>query len=410
MNQPTTPSEQATAVFTSVFGRTPEIVATAPGRVNLIGEHTDYNDGFVLPVAINFHTAAAASARDDRIIEVVAHDEQDQRVQFSLDALPVLDTAAPWSNYIRGVVGELLKHGFTLCGANLVISGNVPMGAGLSSSASLEMAVIAALARLSKEPIEANTAALLGQAAENNFVGCNCGIMDQLISAAGRPGHALMLDCRSLQMQTIKLPAELSILVIDSKVQRQLVDGEYNERRRQCEEAARHYGVSALRDLTLDQLINGRSDLDGTTYRRARHVVTENQRTLAMANALQQNQLPEIARLMAESHNSMRDDFTITIPEIDHLVDIVKAVIGNRGGVRMTGGGFGGCVVALLPNELVTPVLTSVESNYRQVAKQPAVAFVCQSSGGAFNTETFDNNTFNQGSIHGDTNHGGSDP
>ena len=410
MNQPTTPSKQAISVFKSIFGRTPEIVATAPGRVNLIGEHTDYNDGFVLPVAINFHTAAAAAARDDRIIEVVAHDEQDQRVQFSLDVPPVLDTAAPWSNYVRGVVGELLKHGFTLCGANLVISGNVPTSAGLSSSASLEMAVIAALTRLSKEYIEANTAALLGQAAENNFVGCNCGIMDQLISAAGRPGHALMLDCRSLQTQTIKLPAELSILVIDSKVQRQLVDGEYNERRRQCEEAARHYGVSALRDLTLDQLINGRSDLDDTTYRRARHVVTENQRTLAMANALQQNQMPEIARLMAESHNSMRDDFSITIVEIDHLVDIVKAVIGNRGGVRMTGGGFGGCVVALLPNELVTPVLTSVEANYRQVAKQPAVAFVCQSSGGAFNTETFYNNNFNQGSIHGETNHGGSDP
>ena len=379
-----TPQEAANACFLEHFSSRPTHTAKAPGRVNLIGEHTDYNDGFVFPVAINFHTCVASSSRSDREINVVALDEGAQQVQFSIDKPPTLDTEAPWSNYVRGVVSELRAADYTLVGANLAISGNVPLGAGLSSSAALEMALISALTQLSGESIEAAEAAMIGQAAENNFVGCQCGIMDQMISAAGLPKHAMLLDCRDLSLTPALLPENLNIVVINSNQRRALVDGEYNLRRGQCEEAAAHFGVSALRDVTLEDLSNNPSGLDPIAFCRARHVISENQRTRDMHRALGRNDVKAISTLMAESHASMRDDFEITTPEIDALVEIVQAVVGNQGGVRMTGGGFGGCVVALVPKELVDETLQAVDSQYPAISGYAATAFVCEAASGAF--------------------------
>ncbi|MFK7913147.1 MAG: galactokinase [Pseudomonadales bacterium] len=384
MNTASAPSTTATAAFKESFGRDPALLATAPGRVNLIGEHTDYNDGFVFPAAINYHTAIAAAPRPDQTIAVVACDQNQARVEFSLGETAKFDSAQPWSNYVRGVVQQLQRAGYRLCGADLAISGNVPLGAGLSSSAALEIATIAALTRLSKEPIEAATAARIGQQAENEFVGVPCGIMDQLISAAGRTDHALLIDCRSLQQTPVPLPAGYELLIINSNVRHALVDGQYRARREQCETAAAHFGVAALRDVTLAQLQSAQAELPPLVYQRARHVITENQRTLELVAALQAGETSSISQLMAGSHQSMRDDFEITVPEIDALVEIVSAVTGQHGGVRMTGGGFGGSVVALLPTTLTAAVQQQVNARYPDIAGREASMFVCQPSSGAF--------------------------
>jgi len=366
------------------FQSDPELITAAPGRVNLIGEHTDYNDGFVLPVAINYHTAVAISRRDDRNIVANALDEGTQ-TQFDLDADIAFDVATPWSNYLRGVVVELLRNGYRLSGANITISGNVPMGAGLSSSAALEISLIRALTQLSGEAITGIEAARFGQAAENNFVGCNCGIMDQLISAEGLENHALLIDCRSLDTQPVPLPADSALLIINSNVQRKLVDGEYNLRRQQCEQVARHFAVAALRDVGLEQLAAATAVLTEVQLRRARHVITENDRTQQTAQALRDGDLVRIGKLMADSHESMRADFEITVPEIDCLVDIVKSVIGPSGGVRMTGGGFGGCVLVLVPQSLVADVASAVTNQYPQQTGLQPTLFECSVVSGAFN-------------------------
>ena len=251
-------------------------------------------------------------------------------------------------------------------------------------SAALEISLIAALTGLSHEHISAADAARIGQAAENNFVGCQCGIMDQMISAAGSADHALLLDCRDLTMTPTPLPQHLAIVVINSNLQRALVDGEYNTRREQCEAAAAHFNVSALRDLSLNQLLEQQHKLDPLVFRRARHVVTENKRTLDMRTALTAGDMAGVSKLMADSHLSMRNDFEITTPEIDGLVEIVDEVIGTQGGVRMTGGGFGGCCVALMPKDLVPGALAAVEERYPTIANRDAQAFVCEATNGAF--------------------------
>jgi galactokinase len=230
--------------------------------------------------------------------------------------------------------------------------------------------------------LERTDIALLAQQAENQFVGCQCGIMDQLISARGQAGHALLIDCRSLQAQPVPLPAGLAVLIVHSQVKRGLVDSAYNERRRQCEAAARHYGVAALRDVNLARLEAGAAGLDPLVLRRARHIVTENQRTLDAAQALAAGDLQGLGLLMAQSHASMRDDFQITVPAVDQLVEIVQAALAGEGGARMTGGGFGGCVVALLPAARVDAVCTAIEAQYRSPAGDAARVWVCQACDG----------------------------
>lgn len=381
-----TPDVRAAQAHEKHFSKAAERIFKAPGRVNIIGEHTDYNDGFVLPAALNYFTAIAASKREDRVIVAIALDEKGSRVKFSLDEPVTRDADAPWSNYLRGVVIELLGAGYQLCGANIVIAGNVPLGAGLSSSAALEIVSAAALTGLSDEAISGVQAALFGQAAENNFCGCSCGVMDQLASALCEPQKAMLLDCRSLQAHMVDLPAELSLVIINSNVKRGLVDSEYNIRRQQCETAASYFGVDALRDLSLEQLVANKAQIDILPYKRAYHVITENRRTLDAADALSRGDITALSKLMVESHESMRDDFEITVPEIDILVDIINQTLKGRGAARMTGGGFGGCVVALVPRELENSVIQSVNEQYfSNTGLQPEI-HICQAAGGAFAT------------------------
>lgn len=371
-----------TDLFSAKFQQLPSVSVNAPGRVNLIGEHTDYNDGFVLPAAINYHTWIAASARADRQLHVVAHNFSDQTVSFDLDEVMQPDPAMPWSNYVRGVVQELRNKNYQLCGGNLYIAGNVPAGAGLSSSASLEMALIRALTDLSGEPVEPTAAALMGQAAENNFVGCNCGIMDQLISARGETSCALLIDCRDLSARSVSIPTDWEILIVHSGVKRGLVESEYNQRRAQCEAAAQHFGQSSLRDVSLEQLLAAEGQLDAALFKRARHVLTENIRTLKAAEALTLGDMPTLAQAMAESHTSMRDDFNITTPEIDTLVEILVNAGQGQAGARMTGGGFGGCVVAIAPKSVIPQLMTAVERDYQaQTGCEPSLIPAVASAG-----------------------------
>ena len=351
--------------FEEHFGTAPATIVKAPGRVNLIGEHTDYNDGFVLPVAINYHTYIALSPRDDRQLHVTAKDFDSELAIIDLDQPMQKDHAIEWSNYVRGVVQEMLKNGFKLAGGNLLISGNVPAGAGLSSSASLEMALVRALTELSSESIDPTQAALIGQAAENNFVGCNCGIMDQLISARGQESSALLIDCENLATRTVSIPADWELLIVHSGVKRGLVDSEYNQRRQQCEAAAAYFDQKTLRGVTLAELIDAEPHLDSLSFRRARHVLTENARTLLAVDALAAGDLKSLVTLMTESHASMRDDFNITTDSIDILVEILTEAGAGQAGVRMTGGGFGGCVVAIAPATLIPTLISAVEKNYQ---------------------------------------------
>ena len=369
--------------FEQHLGCAPTAWAQAPGRVNLIGEHTDYNDGFVLPCAIDYHTLVAARPRSDRQVRVLACDMAEALDTFSLDEAIEPRPDALWANYVRGVVKLLQDAGHRLSGMDLAIAGNVPQGAGLSSSASLEVAVGQTFKQLCVPGLPATALAQLAQRAENEFVGCNCGIMDQLISACGQAGHALLIDCRTLQAQAVPLPDTVAVMIIHSRVRRGLVDSEYNTRRTQCEAAARHYGVRALRDLDLARLHAQAGNLDPTTLRRARHVVTENQRTLHAAQALQAGDLVRLGELMAQSHTSMRVDFEITLPAIDQLVALTQAAIGPVGGARMTGGGFGGCVVAVLPQTQVAAVRTAIDTQYRSPDGAPAHIYVCLASPGA---------------------------
>ncbi|MDY0973521.1 galactokinase [Massilia sp. CFBP9012] len=378
---------RAADVFLAAFGQPATIRVQAPGRVNLIGEHTDYNGGLVLPCAIGYRTVIVARPRTDRRMRVVAADYDDAIDEYALD-VPIARLAAPmWANYVRGVVHELLQRepgGQAMHGMDMVIAGDVPQGAGLSSSASLSVAVCTLFSALPDYPgLGPIEAALVAQRAENDFVGCKCGNMDQISSACGVQDHALLIDCRSLEVNPVPIPAGAAIMIVESHITRGLVDSAYNTRRAQCEEAARHFGVPALRDVDLARLAEKSGGLDPVVLRRARHVVSENERVVAAAEALAAGDLERMGELMAASHASMRDDFEITVPAIDRLVDIVKGAIGAAGGVRMTGGGFGGCVVALVPEDLVEPARQALARDYRAPNGAQATVHVCRAAAGA---------------------------
>lgn len=352
---------RVTTAFEKHFGTNAAHVVRAPGRVNLIGEHTDYNDGFVLPCAIGPSTMVAIGDRSDGQVHIVATDFGDATDMFDLK--DIRSSEQGWANYVRGMVDAVQKAGFQLQGANLAIAGNIPKGAGLSSSASLEVAVGQAMLALCGTDIDRTRLAQIAQAAECDFVGTKCGIMDQLISAQGKAGHALLIDCRSLGLTDAPVPADLAIMIVHSGVTRGLVEGHYNERRRQCEAAAKAMGVAALRDADMDML--NAAGLDPVTHNRARHVIGENRRTVEAAAALERGDLQRLGILMAENHQSMRDDFEITVPAIDRLVDVLQNAIGTEGGARMTGGGFGGACVALMPVSRVSDVRAAVERGYQ---------------------------------------------
>ncbi|MDX1736424.1 MAG: galactokinase [Halioglobus sp.] len=368
--------------FTRHYGASPAHVAKAPGRVNLIGEHTDYNDGLVMPCALEFHTLVAITPRSDRVVNTLAVDWQGETDSFSLDGEIAFHSTQAWSNYIRGVANEMRSRGHSLSGCDVAISGNVPQGAGLSSSAALEVALVQALAHISNLELSPVEIAAIGRAAENNFVGCACGIMDQLIAVAGREGYALAIDCRSLELAPLLIPEQLSLLLVNSSVRRGLVDSEYNLRRAQCEQAAAFFGCASLRDVSLQALEHDCDGLDPVAAKRARHVLQENERVLAMQAAFRTQDVAAISRLMAASHASMRELFEITTPEIDLLVDTIAAVTGSRGGVRMTGGGFGGCVVALLPDAMVDEVIAAVARVYNKKTGLQEAIYYSRPAGG----------------------------
>ncbi|OOF59661.1 galactokinase [Rodentibacter myodis] len=378
------PIQQAQQIFKQKFNTTPTLTVYAPGRVNIIGEHTDYNDGFVMPCAINFGTAVVGTKRDDSIWNVYAAD-LDDRDEFSLDE-PIEKSPHKWANYVRGVVKFIQER----CpdfkqGANLVISGNVPLSSGLSSSASLEVSVGKFCQQLGHLPLSHTDIALNGQKAENQFVGANCGNMDQLISALGQENHMLMIDCRTLETKPTPVPNDIEVIIVNSNVPHDLVTGEYNIRRQQCERAAAFFGVKALRDVSVAQFKEKEVELtalDPFVAKRARHIITENQRVLDAVQALKHNDLTRLGELMAQSHDSMRDDFEITVPQVDYLVELAQLAIGKSGGARMTGGGFGGCIVALAPHSKVEAVRKIIADNYEKTTGLKETFYVCTASQG----------------------------
>lgn len=374
-------ADNALAAYRKAFGAEPKMLVRAPGRVNLIGEHTDYNDGFVLPCAIDFETMVAIGDTDDGALYAVSANYGDAVDRFDLTG-GYAASDHPWANYVRAVAQVLVEDGLALSGARLAIAGDVPLGSGLSSSASLEVAVGYALAQLAGQDIDPDRLALLMQKAENIYVGCQCGIMDQLISTRGIAGNALLIDCRSLHCRPVPMPVGAALIIAHSGVRHAHADGEYNLRRLQCGAAVAHYSVAALRDLDFAALESGKAGLDDTAYRRARHVVTENERTVRAAAALADGDLAQMGTLMRESHASMRDDYQITVPAIDQLADIMNRAIGTDGGARMTGGGFGGCVIGLVSEARVGDVVGAIRNEYPIANAAENGIYVCKASAG----------------------------
>lgn len=364
--------------FLHQFGRQPTVISEAPGRVNLIGEHTDYNDGLVLPLAIDRSVAVAAAEGGDTVRAYSADFEA--RDEWRIDA-PRRTGRTEWRDYLRGVAWALLDAGHRLCGGELVIAGDVPQEAGLSSSAALEVAVAGALLALSRIQIEPRALALLCQKAENQFVGVQCGIMDQLAAACGREGHALLIDCRSLEVEHVPLVPGVVIIVVNSGVNRRLEDTAYNRRREECAEAARMLEMASLREAGEATLEEFRDRLPETLFRRARHVVTENARVLAAAESLRSGDTRACGRVMFESHVSLRNDFEVSTPELDLLVEFASCTEGALG-ARLTGAGFGGCTVNLVTEGAEERFRAEVAERYSRETGLVTEMQVCKAVGG----------------------------
>jgi galactokinase len=372
--------ERVAGAFRARYGRTPPLVVRAPGRVNLIGEHTDYNDGFVLPMAIDRAVWIAFEPRADRTVAVHSLDMGEAAVA-SLDALRRDERG--WFAYVQGVAWALAEGaGHRLAGWQGVVAGDVPIGAGLSSSAALEMATARAFAAASGLDWDPIAMARVGQRAENGWVGVQCGIMDQLAAAAGVAGHALLIDCRSLALQAVPLPPGTAVLVLDTGTRRGLAYSAYNERRAQCHAAARYFGVPALRDVSLERFRERAGGLAPDIARRARHVIGENLRTVRAAEAMRRGDAAGLGAAMNASHLSLRDDFEVSTAELDAMVACAQAQ-GGCYGARMTGAGFGGCAVALVEASAAEPVAASVATCYAAATGIEPAIYVCEAAAGA---------------------------
>jgi galactokinase len=385
--------------FHELFGTSAQIFR-APGRVNLIGEHTDYNDGFAMPMAIGFYTWIAAAGRSDRILEVYS-EHFDEKISLSLDAL-----AGPprkhWSDFINGVAATLQQAGYHLSGANLVIHGEIPIGAGLSSSASLEVSVALALTSLAGLTVPRADLAKLCQTAEHQYVGTLCGIMDQFVASFGAAGHALMLDCRSLKYQLLAVPNDLRVIVCNTMVRRELASGEYNLRRADCEAGVKILQpflpeIRSLRDVDITELEKYKYALGTVVYRRCHHVVTENQRVLAAVDALHCQNADHFGHLLYASHASLRDDYEVSCRELDLLVDLASS---RRGvyGARMTGGGFGGCTVNVVRSDYAATFQSEIARMYADATGVTPEIYLCEPAQGA-EPWPIDTNTQPEGSI-----------
>ena len=372
--------------FASVFEGQADVTVQAPGRVNLIGEHTDYNAGFVFPAAIDRWAVVAARSRADSRVRIYSamHEEV---AEFRAD--DVLEAQGNWGDYPKGVVREFQKLGYSLCGFDAAIVGNVPMGAGLSSSAAVEMAVGKGIVMLNHIEISGPDLALLGQRAENHFVGVNCGIMDQFISANGRAGHALFLDCRDLSFELVPLFGDdIQIVICNSGVTRGLTDSAYNDRRSACESGvsllARAMGadIQALRDVSMEMLDVYGDALSESVLKRCRHVITENERTERAVALLKKGDLSGFGQLMVASHKSLRDDYEVSGEELDLLVEIALNVPGVFG-ARMTGAGFGGCTVNIVKQDAVPALTDAINDRYPRITGLTPEIYVCSAVNGA---------------------------
>ncbi len=360
-------------------------IVRAPGRVNLIGEHTDYNDGFVMPVAIGFYTWIAANVRSDRVLHARS-EEFAETIDLKLGTLSG-PPSKHWSDFVRGVAAMLQSRGVALKGANLVIHGQVPMGAGLSSSASLEVAIGLALLSVSHVEVKPLDLVKACQQAEHEYVGTRCGIMDQFIAVFGQEGHALMLDCRSLEYQILAIPSDVRLVICNSMVRHELASGEYNRRRADCEAGVAIFRqsmpqVRALRDVSVADLEENKSKLSEQIFRRCRHVISENNRVLDAAEALRSPDLHTFGKLMYKSHDSLREDYEVSCRELDLLVEIASSCEGVYGS-RMTGGGFGGCTVTLVRSALVESFRDKIVKTYAAETGLTPDVYVCSAAQGA---------------------------
>jgi galactokinase len=364
--------------FSTYFNAKPQVVVRAPGRVNLIGEHTDYNDGFVMPMAIDHAVWIALAPRADSMVRIRSLDLQADSV-FDLNSL---EKGEGWAEYVKGVASELQKAGYRLRGLDAVMSGDVPRGAGLSSSAAVELAAACAFSHVSGFAWNAVEMAKIAQRAENEWVGVNCGIMDQMASAASKEGCALFLDCRALEIQYAPLPEKTSVVILDTSTRRGLVDSAYNERRSQCEEAARWFEVKALRDVRVDDLKRGEGELSEVVMKRARHIVTENERVLQAVQAMRAGDIERLGELFNASHASLRDDFEVSNEALNQIVECAQEQ-SSCYGARMTGAGFGGCAVALVEERKTSEFVDAVSAAYQQRSGLDAVCYVCRPAAGA---------------------------
>jgi galactokinase len=370
--------------FRELYASDPAIFR-APGRVNLIGEHTDYNDGFVMPAALGFSTWVGIAKRNDGRLRIRST-HFDEGVEFSVNALAGPPTHH-WSDYVRGVAALLQGSGHTVCGADLLIESDVPPGAGLSSSAALEVSAALALMWASAVELEDLELVKLCQQAEHEYARTRCGIMDQFIAMFGRADKALMLDCRSLKYGLLPVPSGVRIVICNSMVRHALAGGEYNLRRRDCEEGVRLLreflpAIKALRDVSPHDLELHAGSLSPEVYRRCRHIVTENERTQLAANALRSKDVRVFGELMYGSHRSLRDDFEVSCSELDRLVDLAKRC-GGVYGARMTGGGFGGCTVNLVATDAVEEFGRYMTEGYKKATERVPAIYVCSAADGA---------------------------
>ena len=373
-----------TTHFEKAFGTQPRIFR-APGRVNLIGEHTDYNDGFVMPAAVGFSTYVAIAPRPDHRL-VVHSEEFPGNFEFDLDHLPEKRVGA-WCDYVLGVASVLRRARHKFGGANLLVRGKVPIGAGLSSSAALEVSSALALLSLTETSVPLPEVAKLCRQAENEFVGAKVGIMDQFVSCMGRAGHAFFLDCRSLEFKFVPIPSDIQLVVCNTMVKHDLATGAYNTRREECDEGVRAFvkwdpAVRALRDVSEHLLDQHEKDVPVTIWKRCAHVVRENQRTLDAAHALTEGNLVRVGKLMRESHNSLRDLYEVSCRELDDMVDAAEGLPGFIGG-RMTGGGFGGCTVNLVREENAEDFAKRIAERYHEATGIPPQVYLCCAEDGA---------------------------
>lgn len=372
--------------FSELFGSSPEVIVKGPGRVDLMGCHTDYNEGFVLPVAVNVDVLAGGRLRDDNKIAVYSGNFE-TLVEFSLDAIE-FDNVNTWSNYVRGVVHFIQEAGVELRGANIVLHGNVPIGSGLSSSAAIEMAVGFLMQTLIGFEMSGPDLALIGQKAENKFVGVNTGIMDQFISRLGKKDSALFLDCRTLGYEHVPLDtSRVKIVVCDTMKRRGLVDSEYDLRRSQCEEGARFFAkfypeVKALRDVTWEMFDEHKAKLPAVVRKRAEHVIGENERVVRSRAVLGDGDFVEFGKLMNASHDSGRDLYEVSCPELETMVEVMRSAPGALSG-RMAGAGFGGCAVGLVKDEFVEQFLRVVAVEYEKRTTLAPSLYVCTAEDGA---------------------------